>query len=692
MFLFILLCLHVSSGNTVKQKLSTVKVKPMLTYTFNVHTGDRAVAGTTNCIFVRIHGSKGSSENSNLNGCSDLRRGSARQFQLNVTSSVGVPLVMEVRSKPFLAMDNQWFCDRISVTTPEGDAYVFPSYRWLDSHTRLTLRSATAKLKFNDASLVTYNQRRNQLRESRKQFRWCVYLEDYPQTICAETAWDLPIEIQFTPTKTTKLFTTRLEQLAMFKQKGLADSARKWNSFLELEKMVPERKGHIYEYVQKHWDKDEFFGYQFLNGINPMLIQRCSDLPENFPVTEEMVKHSLNGSTLKEAMMEGNIFLVDYKMLDGLKGNVIHGRQQYVAAPLVLLYCSPEKLMLPTAIQLMQEAGKENPIFLPTDSEHDWLLAKVYVRNADLLVQVFDSHITRTHTLAEVFGMATLRILPTVHPLYKLLIPHTRDTFNANVFLRQRLLVDGGDIEVIAGLNGVSWRKLMKRAASSLTYCSLCLPDDISERGLEDVPNYYYRDDGMKLWDIIHKFVKGVLENYYTSDDYVRKDTELQRWISEIYAKGFQESTSTVPKSFKTVTALVKFVTMVIFTTSGQHAAVHSGLMDLVGWMPNAPTSLSEPPPKVKGQTTEDSILKSLPDQASTATSLLVLELLKDHADPPLGYFPEEWFGEEVPRKLIKNFQKDLHVFSDHIEKRNAKLKLPYTYLNPKNIKNSVSI
>ena len=48
----------------------------------------------------------------------------------------------------------------------------------------------------------------------------------------------------------------------------------------------------------------------------------------------------------------GNIFLSDYKMLDGLKGNVVHGRKQYLTAPLVLLYCNPEGLMLPIAIQV----------------------------------------------------------------------------------------------------------------------------------------------------------------------------------------------------------------------------------------------------------------------------------------------------------------------------------------------------
>ncbi|PWS22692.1 AraC family transcriptional regulator, partial [Enterococcus faecium] len=105
---------------------------------------------------------------------------------------------------------------------------------------------------------------------------------------------------------------------------------------------------------QNYWDKDEFFAYQFLNGLNPMVIKRCSKLPENFAVTEEMVKGLLGGSSLDEEMKKGNIFLCDYKMLHGLVGNVVHGRQQYLTAPLVLLFCNPQGIMLPIAIQLMQ--------------------------------------------------------------------------------------------------------------------------------------------------------------------------------------------------------------------------------------------------------------------------------------------------------------------------------------------------
>lgn len=55
------------------------------------------------------------------------------------------------------------------------------------------------------------------------------------------------------------------------------------------------------EYVQDHWKEDSFFAYQYLNGTNPLLIRRCSALPSNFPVTDNMV--FLHGqSSLAEEM------------------------------------------------------------------------------------------------------------------------------------------------------------------------------------------------------------------------------------------------------------------------------------------------------------------------------------------------------------------------------------------------------
>lgn len=57
-----------------------------------------------------------------------------------------------------------------------------------------------------------------------------------------------------------------------------------------------------------------------------------------------------------------------------------------------------------------------------------------------------------------------------------------------------------------------------------------------------------------------------------------------------------------------------------------------------------------------------------------------------------LGHYPEEHFSEEIPLKVIKDFQGELQVLSAAIKARNKSLEVPYTYMDPEEVENSVAI
>ena len=51
---------------------------------------------------------------------------------------------------------------------------------------------------------------------------------------------------------------------------------------------------------------------------------------------------------------------------------------------------------------------------------------------------------------------------------------------------------------------------------------------------MSDIPNYHYRDDGLKLWSAISTYVADVIDVFFENDRDVKEDVELQEWVSEI--------------------------------------------------------------------------------------------------------------------------------------------------------------
>ena len=46
----------------------------------------------------------------------------------------------------------------------------------------------------------------------------------------------------------------------------------------------------VFIYEGYRWVTDVEFGRQVLNGVNPIIVKKCTALPSNFPVTDEMVQ------------------------------------------------------------------------------------------------------------------------------------------------------------------------------------------------------------------------------------------------------------------------------------------------------------------------------------------------------------------------------------------------------------------
>ncbi|XP_043861349.1 polyunsaturated fatty acid lipoxygenase ALOX12-like isoform X3 [Dromiciops gliroides] len=620
-------------------------------YRVAVATGSFAFSGSVNSVQLWLVGLRAEAE---LGMTLWPIKGQTMNFEVDVSEDLG-PLVFVKLRKIHLLVKDAWFCNHITVWGSEQSMekeVVFPCYRWVQGDDIICLPVATAWMMRNEAQGLFQKHAEEELEERRTLYR--------------------VIEIGL---------------------KRLYTCLSSWDSLEDFNQIVWRNKSALSERVRQSWKDDDFFGYQFLNGINPTLLRRSTSLPTRLvipPGTEGLQ------AQLERKLQEGRLFEADYSLLAGIQANEIQGERQHLAAPLVMFKMEPDGKLLPMAIQLQPPCSDSPvpPLFLPSDPSLTWLLAKAWVKNSDFQLHELQAHLLKTHLMAEVFAVATMRCLPGMHPIFKLLMPHFRYTLEINTRARTKLIADGGIFDQVVNTGGGGHLDVLRRATACLTYRSLCPPDDLADRGLLGLPSALYAHDALRLWDIISRYVQGMVQLHYSGDEVVQSDPELQAWcreITEIGLCGAQDRG--FPVSFQSRAELCYFVTMCIFTCSAQHSAVNQGQLDWYGWVPNAPCTMRQPPPTTKDVTLE-MVMATLPNVHQACLQITISwHLGRFQPDMvPLGHHKEEYFSGPGPKAVLRRFQDDLETLEGEIVARNKGLDLPYEHLKPKRIENSVTI
>ncbi|XP_048884839.1 arachidonate 12-lipoxygenase, 12S-type isoform X1 [Brienomyrus brachyistius] len=666
-------------------------------YTVTVATGTSEYSGTNNYVYVTLVGEKGESEKTVLdNPGLDLCRGAVDKYKIPSAAPLGHILLVRLEKRRYWVEDN-WFCLYVAVELPDGGTLTFPCYRWMVGDVEMELREGTAKKLSDESSPLLLAHRKAEMLERQKLYRWQAWAPGIPKCIDAKSETDLPQDARFHNEKRSDFEGSLQYALLELSLKKLAIKfGKSWNDLDDFKRIFWKLRSPIAEYTMKHWKEDSFFAYQFLNGCNPRMIQQCRKIPDNFPVSGDMVQGSLRpDTTLEKEMKAGNIYIVDYAILDGITANVIRGQQQYLAAPICLLYEHPEDSLIPIAIQLGQTPGPDTPIFLPSDPPLAWVLAKIWVRHAEFQIFQVLSHLLRTHLVVEVFCVSTYRQLPSVHPVYKLLAPHLRYTLEINCRGRSQLISSDGIFKRVVSTGGEGVLMLAQREYKILTYQSLQPRLDFKERGVTKLRNYFYREDSIMVWDVIQSFTWDMVCLYYHSDKEVVQDTELQAWIQDASQEGFVD----VPKfglssELKTRKELSTLLSVVIFTSTVQHAATNNGQFDWCAWVPNTPCTMRQPPPTDKDAITMEMIMDSLPDISQSCVEMAITWHL-GRAQPdaiPMGQYKEQYFTEPQALELINRLRQDLQDVEKQIESKNEGLELPYLLLCPSRIENSITI
>jgi len=209
-----------------------------------------------------------------------------------------------------------------------------------------------------------------------------------------------------------------------------------------------------------------------------------------------------------------------------------------------------------------------------------------------------------------------------------------------NTRARASLINNGGIIDRIFAIGGDGKVELMRRATKGYTVHRTNIKRSIEERHVgscSELPGYYYRDDGLKIWEAIEKYVSSIVDEFYSSDADINDDTELQDWAADIHTNGFPGYFGApdghgFPKEIHSKEELVEYCTLIIFTGSAQHASVNFGQYEIYGYVPNAPFAMRLPPPTKKGVADYQRLLDSLPEQTACVLGITVANMSSQYS------------------------------------------------------------
>jgi len=470
-----------------------------------------------------------------------------------------------------------------------------------------------------------------------------------------------------------------------------------------------------------NWLNDVEFGRQRLQGLNPEMITLVTpDTWKNVYLKKlnwtadvnTKVTQILKGQTITDAIKAKIIYVCDYWVFDSDDLRTLAmGFRRYIAAPIGLFYYdTTTNNMLPLGIQLMPDhpeaPGRNKYQFhLPTQvngvDTPAWILAKIWLNSVDGQYQELISHLMESHEVGELVSVAAFRNLAVNHPVYQLIHSNFDATIEINTIAYGDLLAYTGPINLTIGSGSIGAAMMIGKLWPDWNFYQRSFKQNLVNRGLlnpdgsvpDKIKGYWWRDDGLKLYNIIYNFIVSVLDaKFYKTDQDVVNDWEIQNFLSELQASRYGNmKNATSDGLLKTRTELYTLLANVIFTVTAKHSAGNAGQFDYYGFTPNVPGALYIPPTINEKTTTWATIFQALPPKSPALNQMAIVYLLSGVQQPNIpmignGAYPDKWSAAVVA------FQNALGQLSGEIEDREKGKPYPYLYLDPAQVGNSIYI
>ena len=288
--------------NTKDQSNTMKKRKGKVKYKVTVKTNDVVYGGSDGIVQIRVIGNSGSTRLYTLNNWYD---GFERDKNLNVFTITDADIgtiayiFLRLAKTNEEAIQNYWFVEYIEITDMgRKEISRFPIYEWLieNQETDIYLCNNYTSIPQYDFEIENECPCRDRRRKQTKKdiVNWYYSRRGFPGQMAIRNYEELNLNLK-----------TRVD--ISLNNNGYKSSNENLQPFLNVYKsfeclddfLLPslclnyEMKHASWIYNDK-WRKDEEFGRQVLNGINPGLISRCTKLPDCFKLTNSDVEELLS--------------------------------------------------------------------------------------------------------------------------------------------------------------------------------------------------------------------------------------------------------------------------------------------------------------------------------------------------------------------------------------------------------------
>lgn len=482
------------------------------------------------------------------------------------------------------------------------------------------------------------------------------------------------------------------------------------------------------------WQDPDFFTYQRLGGANPFSLRRVAhdkDYREVLPnlylednqgnVLPRVAEVLGPGLTPRQLARDKRLFICDYSMLAYLPIARDGQGQRHTAPCIGVFYTDEHKRLRPLAIQLGLH-GAPDRVVTPLDGPR-WKLGMLVLQSADANYHEVAQHLLRCHLLLESIFVAAQRCLSQEHPLLILLKPHFAGHLWNNFQGRELLIQPGGRVAQLMGGGSYAAAEIIKNelvgaqrypgSPPPFSFREYHFECDIEDRGVEDIADYPYREDGRRVWRALFTFVNHYLRLYYGGDTDVANDRELAAWLNELSsddgarirgASGLDRGLLRVQHSRHLLSAqrdlgldeLANIMTSILFTCGPRHSLLNFGQYPYMSFVPNMPLALYASVPlevmQLDDEVATARLLRMLPPPAKVVAQFdTIVELTSYHHDR-LGQYPASAFSDPAVTPLIKALQRDLAQVEAEIDADNQRRAHPYELLRPSQILNATNI